>query len=113
VLSISGNSFKTVGKAFQVTLIERMPRVCNTGIKAKGGYFEESQILSMYALLVLKSGAGEQRVVIRRTLYSAEANRSKQTTQQCPKKLQPKPKVQSATKSSISKKCFTIKHTPG
>ena len=41
VLSISGNS---VGKAFQVKLVERMPRVCKALIKAKGGYFEESQI---------------------------------------------------------------------
>ena len=24
--------------------VERMPRVCKAGIKAKGGYFEESQI---------------------------------------------------------------------
>jgi hypothetical protein len=37
VLSICGNSFKTVGKAFQVKLVERMPRVCNTVITAKGG----------------------------------------------------------------------------
>ena len=37
VLSICGNSFKTVGKAFQVKLVERMPRVWNTVIKAKGG----------------------------------------------------------------------------
>jgi hypothetical protein len=44
VLSICGNSFKTVGKAFQVKLVERMPRVCKPVIKAKGGYFEESQI---------------------------------------------------------------------
>jgi hypothetical protein len=44
VLSICGNSFKTVGKAFQVKLVERMPRVCKAVIKAKGGYFEESQI---------------------------------------------------------------------
>jgi hypothetical protein len=39
VLSIFGNSFKTVGKAFQVKLVERMPRVCKA-LKAKGGYFE-------------------------------------------------------------------------
>ena len=38
------NSFKTVGKAFQVKLVERMPRVCKAVIKAKGGYFEESKI---------------------------------------------------------------------
>ena len=44
VLSICGNSFKTVGKAFQVKLVERMPRVCKAVIKAKGGYFDESQI---------------------------------------------------------------------
>ena len=40
-LSVCGNSFKTVGKAFQVKLVERMP-VCKAVIKAKGGYFEES-----------------------------------------------------------------------
>ena len=44
VLSICGNSIKTVGKAFLMKLVERMPRVCNAVIKAKGGYFEESQI---------------------------------------------------------------------
>jgi hypothetical protein len=37
-------SFKTVGKAFQVKLVERMPSVCKAVIKAMGGYFEESQI---------------------------------------------------------------------
>jgi hypothetical protein len=37
---ICGNSFKTVGKAFQVKLVERMSRVCKAVIKAKGGYFE-------------------------------------------------------------------------
>jgi hypothetical protein len=44
VLSICGNSFKSVGKAFQVKLVERMPRVCKAVIKGKGGYFEKSQI---------------------------------------------------------------------
>jgi hypothetical protein len=34
VLSICGNSFKTVGKAFQINLVERML------IKAKGGYLK-------------------------------------------------------------------------
>ena len=29
------NSFKNVGKAFQVKLVERMPRVCKAVIKAK------------------------------------------------------------------------------
>ncbi|CDQ95354.1 unnamed protein product [Oncorhynchus mykiss] len=36
VLSIYGNFFKTVGKAFQVKLVERMPRVGKAVIKAKG-----------------------------------------------------------------------------
>jgi hypothetical protein len=45
VLSIlCGNSFKTVGKSFQVKLVESMQRVCKAVIKAKDGYFEESQI---------------------------------------------------------------------
>ena len=38
------NSFKTVGKVFQVTLVERMKIVWYAVIKAKGGYFEESKI---------------------------------------------------------------------
>jgi hypothetical protein len=33
-----------LGKAFQVKLVERMPRVCKAVIKAKVGTFEESQI---------------------------------------------------------------------
>ena len=37
VLSICGNFFKTIGKAFQVKLVERIPRVCKATIKAKGG----------------------------------------------------------------------------
>ena len=41
--SACGNSLKTVGKAFQVKLVERMPRVCKA-VKAKGGYFEEFKI---------------------------------------------------------------------
>ena len=41
VLSICGNSFKTVGKAFLMKMVERIPRVCKAVIKAKGGYFEE------------------------------------------------------------------------
>jgi hypothetical protein len=43
VFNICGNSFKTVGKAFQVKLVERMPRMCKA-VKTKGGYFEDSQI---------------------------------------------------------------------
>jgi hypothetical protein len=43
-LCICGNSFKTVRKAFLMNLVERMPRVCKAVIKARGGYFEESQI---------------------------------------------------------------------
>jgi hypothetical protein len=38
------NSFKTVGKAFQVKLVEIMSRVCKAVIKAKGGSFEESKV---------------------------------------------------------------------
>ena len=41
VLSMCGNSFKTVGKAFPMKLVERIPRVCKAVFKAKGGYFEE------------------------------------------------------------------------
>jgi hypothetical protein len=44
VLRICGNSFKTVFKAFQVKLVGRRPRVHRAVIKAKGGYFEQSQI---------------------------------------------------------------------
>jgi hypothetical protein len=44
VLSICGKSFKTVGKAFQVKLVERITRVCKAVINTKGGYFEESKI---------------------------------------------------------------------
>jgi hypothetical protein len=45
--SACGNSFKTVGKTFQMKLVERMPSVCKT-VRAKGGYFEESQILNIF-----------------------------------------------------------------
>ena len=38
--SACGNSFKTVGKAFKVKLVERMPRVCKAVIKAKVGYLK-------------------------------------------------------------------------
>jgi hypothetical protein len=44
VLSICGISLKTVGKTFQVKLVERMPRVFKAIIKAKGGYFESSEL---------------------------------------------------------------------
>ena len=44
MLSICVNSFKTVGKAFQVKLVERMPRVRKAVIKAKGGYFESCHL---------------------------------------------------------------------
>ena len=42
VLRICEDSFKIVVKAFQVKLVERMPRVCRAVIKAD--YFEESKI---------------------------------------------------------------------
>jgi hypothetical protein len=32
-------------------LVERMPRVCKAVIKAKGGYFEESQILDIFGFV--------------------------------------------------------------
>jgi hypothetical protein len=38
----------TVGKAFQVKLLERIPRVCKAVIKAKGSYFEESKIYILF-----------------------------------------------------------------
>ena len=44
VPSICGNSYNTIGKAFQVKLVKRMPRVCKAVIKAKVGYFEECKI---------------------------------------------------------------------
>jgi hypothetical protein len=47
------NSFKTVGKAFQVKLVERMPRVCKAVIKAKGGYFKESVTLFGYFIALI------------------------------------------------------------
>ena len=34
---------ETVGKAFRVKLVERMPRV-SKAVMGKGGYFEESQV---------------------------------------------------------------------
>ena len=40
MLSICGNSLKTVGKAFRVKLVERMLRVCKAVIKAKGGHLK-------------------------------------------------------------------------
>jgi hypothetical protein len=40
--------FGIVGKAFLMKLAERMPSVCKAFIKAKGGYFEESQILNIF-----------------------------------------------------------------
>jgi hypothetical protein len=55
VLSICGNSFKTVEKAFLMKLVERMPRVCKAVIKAKGGYFEELLHDSMCYFIVLMS----------------------------------------------------------
>jgi hypothetical protein len=45
VFSICWNSFKTVGKAFQVKLVERMPRGCKAVIKAKGGYYLLNTVL--------------------------------------------------------------------
>ncbi|XP_071211950.1 RNA-binding motif, single-stranded-interacting protein 1-like isoform X3 [Salvelinus alpinus] len=58
VLSICGNSFKTVGKAFQVKLVERIPRMCKAVIKTKGGYFEEC-----YGFVDFDSPAAAQKAV--------------------------------------------------
>ena len=35
---------KSIPCDYLMKLVERMPRVCKAAIKAKGGYFEESQI---------------------------------------------------------------------
>ena len=55
MLIICGNSIMTDGKTIQVKLVERMPRVFKAVFKAKGGYFEESQIylicLTLYWLV--------------------------------------------------------------
>ena len=47
-LSICGNSFKTVGKAFQAKLVERMPRVCKDVLKAKGGYLKNTFVVTTW-----------------------------------------------------------------
>ena len=39
-VSDRGISFKSVGKAFQVKLVKRMPRVCKAVIQEKGGYLK-------------------------------------------------------------------------
>jgi hypothetical protein len=41
--TVCGNSSKTVGKAFQVKLVENMSRVCKA-VNAIDGYFEESTL---------------------------------------------------------------------
>jgi hypothetical protein len=51
VLSICGNSFKTVGKAFQVKMVETITTVCKAVIEAKGGYFEESHIQNIFRFI--------------------------------------------------------------
>jgi hypothetical protein len=50
---ICRNSFKTIGKAFQVTtskLVERMPRKCKAVIKAMGGYFDLFNTFGYYMI---------------------------------------------------------------
>jgi hypothetical protein len=45
-------------------LVERMPRVCKTLIKAKGGYLEESQILNIQKIVKkIKKNPGMSRCV--------------------------------------------------
>ena len=53
MLSICGNSFKTIGKAFQIKLVERMRSVCNV-IKTKGVYFVESLKIKIVAHTIYK-----------------------------------------------------------
>jgi hypothetical protein len=43
-----GNSFKTVGKAFQVKLVERMPRVWKAVKQGKGWLLEESKMFNIF-----------------------------------------------------------------
>ena len=40
--------WKTISGGYLMKLIERMPRVCEAVIEAKGGYFEESKIENMF-----------------------------------------------------------------
>ena len=39
---------KCIPGDYLMKLVERMPRVCKAVIKAKGGYFEESQVLHLF-----------------------------------------------------------------
>jgi thioredoxin reductase len=50
VFSICGNSFKTVGKAFQVKLVERIACVCKAVIKAKGAYLKNLKYKTYFDL---------------------------------------------------------------
>ena len=53
VLSICGNSFKTVGKAFQVKLVEQMPRLCTTRSEEHTSELQSPREIS-YAVFCLK-----------------------------------------------------------
>ena len=55
VLSICGNSFKTVGKSFQVKMVERMPRVCKAvfvlvGDSPIGNSYQWADLLYLFKL---------------------------------------------------------------
>ena len=51
MLITCGNAFKPVGKAIQVKLVERMPRMCKGVIHAQGGYFEVSPPKIVYYMI--------------------------------------------------------------
>ncbi|CDQ90637.1 unnamed protein product [Oncorhynchus mykiss] len=48
VLSICGNSFKTVEKAFLMKLVERRLRVCKAVIQTKGGYWKNKTYFNLF-----------------------------------------------------------------
>ena len=77
VLSICKNSFKTVGKAFQMKLVEKIPRVCKAVFKAKGGYSNMK-----YTKLVTKLFLMFYFIVLMSSLlfYNVENSKNKEKT---------------------------------
>ena len=63
VLSICGNSFKTVGKAFQVKLVERMPsvQICHQG---KGWLLWRISNINVTGVVVGWGGIGPKRSLV-------------------------------------------------
>ena len=68
-------AFKTVGKAFQVKLVEKMPRVCKAVIKAKGSDFEKSKIYFGYYMIPY---ALFQRFDVFTLFYNVENSKNKE-----------------------------------